>query len=250
MRELAIRGLSQEHLALDPDRVQLGNWLKRLPKPVALFCCHDARAYQVLTLCKRLGIHVPAQAAVMGVDDDRILCGFASPMLSSIDPDAFRIGYTAAKTLSDMIANPRGKRDACVLIPPKALIPRASTQIYPVTPPWLSDALIFIGKNFTNGINADAVFRHVGRSHTGVEKAFRDVLETTVHKEILRVRVEAAARLLRTTGLAAAVIAERAGFSSPQHFSFAFRKACGLTPDTYRKRTQKKGAGKVSEIVI
>ncbi len=238
MRELAKRGISQEHLALDPDRVQLGNWLKRLPKPVALFCCHDARAYQVLTLCKRLGIHVPAQAAVMGVDDDRILCGFASPMLSSIDPDAFGIGRAAAKTLSDMMAHPNGKRDACVLLPPKELIPRASTQIYPVEPPWLSDALIYIGKNFAKGINAEDVFQHTGRSHTSVGKAFRDVLKTTVHKEILRVRVETAARLLRTTGLAAAVIADMAGFSSPQQFSCTFRKACRLTPDAYRKRKQ------------
>ena len=244
-RALAMHSISHEHLALDCDRIQLGRWLKQLPNPIAIFCCHDARAYQVLTLCKQTGIQVPDQAAVMGVDDDQILCGFSSPMLSSIDPDAFGIGRAAAKQLSDMISDPGARRDACVRIPPKALITRASTQIYPVEPPWLSDALIYIGKNFAKGINADAVFRHVGRSHTCVDQAFKDILKTTVHKEIVRVRIGTAARLLRTTGYSATQIADMTGFTSPQHFSYAFRKTYHRTPESYRNASIKAVSSKL-----
>lgn len=236
MCELAKRGIVREHLELDSDCDRLAAWLKELPKPVAVFCCHDTRAYQVLTLCKRLGISVPGELAAMGVDDDRILCGFASPTLSSIDPNAFEIGRAAARKLADMIAHPGARHDGAVLIPPKALINRASTQIYPVDPPWLSDALIFIGKHFASGINASDVFRHIGRSHTGVETAFRDVLKTTVHKEIIRARLDAAARLLRTTGYTATEVAKMTGFSSPQHFCCSFRRAYSQTPETYRRK--------------
>ena len=235
---LARRGISHEHLTLDSDSARLGAWLVQLPKPVAVFCCHDARAYQVLTLCKQQGIRVPGEVAVMGVDDDRVLCGFASPTLSSIDPNAFEIGRTAARVLADLIRHPRRKRPPCVRVPPKALVPRASTRIYPVDPPWLSDALFFIGKNFSKGINADDVFRHLGRSHTGVERAFRDVLDTTVHSEIARVRLDAAVRLLRTTDSSVAAISKLAGFASPQHFSYAFRRAFRVTPEAYRRQNR------------
>jgi len=237
-QELAKRGISDEHLTLGSDCVRLGAWLKQLPKPTAVFCCHDARAYQVLTLCKQQGLRVPGEVAVMGVDDDRVLCGFASPTLSSIDPNAIEIGRAAARTLADMIRHPRRKRPPCVRVPPKALVPRASTRIYPIDPPWLSDALLFVGKNFSKGINADDVFRSLGRSHTGVEQAFRDVLGTTVHREIVRVRLEAAARLLQTTDASAAAISGLVGFASPQHFSFTFRKAYGTTPEAYRRQSR------------
>lgn len=237
-QELARKGISHEHLTLGGDCVRLGNWLKQLPKPIAIFCCHDARAYQVLTLCQQFGIRVPGQVAVMGVDDDQILCGFASPTLSSIDPNAFEIGRAAARTLAEMIGHPQRKRSPCVLIPPKALISRASTQIYPITPPWLSDALIFIGKNFQKGINADDVFRHVRLSHTSVQQAFRDVLGITVHKEIVRVRIETAARLLQATEHSAAAIAGMTGFASPQHFSYTFRKVYRLAPEAYRRQSR------------
>jgi len=183
--------------------------------------------------------------AVMGVDDDQILCGFSSPMLSSIDPDAFGIGRSAAKTLSTMISDPRAKRDVCVLMPPKALTTRASTQTYPVEPPWLSDALVFIGKNFAKGINADSVFQHLGRSHTSVDKVFKEVLKTTVHKEIVRVRIGTAARLLRTTEYSVTLIAGLAGFASPQHFSYAFRKTYHLTPESYRNASSKTASRKL-----
>lgn len=236
MLELAKRGISREHLALGSDRGPLATWLKALPKPVAVFCCHDARAYQVLTLCSRLGFRVPDEVAVMGVDDDQILCGFASPMLSSIDPNAFEIGRGAARLLADLIARPGANRSASVLVPPKALIARASTQVYPVSPPWLSDALVFIGRNFAKGINADDVFCHVGRSHTGVERVFREVLRSSVHRQIVKMRVETAAQLLRSTAHSAREIAAMTGFSSPQHFSYSFRRAYRLSPEAYRRK--------------
>lgn len=245
MLELAKRGISREHLTLDSDRGRLASWLRALPKPVAVFCCHDARAYQVLTLCKRLGLRVPDEVAVMGVDDDRILCGFASPMLSSIDPNAFEIGRSAARLLADLIARPRASRNASLVVPPKALITRASTQVYPVSPAWLSDALVFIGRNYAKGINADDVFRHVRRSHTGVERAFRDVLHTSVHKQVLKMRVEAAAQLLRSTVYPACTIAAMTGFSSPQHFSYAFRRAYRQTPESFRNRAAASALGEL-----
>ena len=80
--------LQAESYGNPPDRDRMAAWLNTLERPTAVFCCHDIRAYQVVSLCKELNLSVPREIAVMGVDNDRILCGFADPMLTSVDPDA------------------------------------------------------------------------------------------------------------------------------------------------------------------
>ena len=88
-----------------PDEAELEKWLRGLTLPCAVFCCHDLRSYQLSKICRKIGLRVPEDVAILGVDDDTLLCSFSTPMLSSIDPDAFGIGYEAARILDRMIAD-------------------------------------------------------------------------------------------------------------------------------------------------
>jgi len=229
--------LQAERYGYPPDRDRLAAWLQELSRPTAVFCCHDIRAYQVIALCKELGLSVPHDVAVMGVDNDRLLCGFSDPMLTSVDPDAQRVGWVGAQQLFNLMSKrSRGVRHACVA--PKRIVERASTETDPVEPLWLSEALRFIRKGIPSGVNAEEVIRHVGLSHTQVEKAFAKKLGTTVHCEISRLRLREACRLLEATTRSAAEISERSGFSSPQYFNRQFRRCMGLTPGEYRQKNR------------
>lgn len=218
-----------------PDRDRMAAWLEALERPTALFCCHDIRAYQVVTLCKELGVAVPREVSVMGVDNDRILCGFSDPMLTSVDPDAQRIGWSGARHLFELMTGAR-RGVTHTRVAPRRIVERASTETDPVEPLWLSDALRFIRKEIPQGVNAEEVIRHVGLSHTQVEKAFVKALGCTVHQEIARLRMREACRLLTETAHPAAEISAFVGFSSPQYFNRLFSSQFGVAPGEYRRR--------------
>ena len=223
-----------EHFGMPSDARQLLKWLRGLPKPVAIFCAHDMRAYQVSEICRANGIHVPEDVAILGVDDDELVCQFTDPPISSIDQNPVGIGYAAAESLQKMFDKP-GVVPPPVRVKPLKLIERGSTRIYPLSPPWLSDALVFIRANITKNITAADVYTHVGKSHTLVDKAFRQKLGTSVQKEISKTRLTEAKRLVQTTSMPLKSIAKASGFSSLQYFSSSFTAAFGSSPSSFRQ---------------
>lgn len=227
-----------ERLDLIPDAKELAVWLRGLPKPIAVFCCHDYRAYQLMLVATDLKLRIPQDIAILGVDNDTTLCSFAPVPLSSIDPDAFRVGYSAARLLDVQMLNPPAKRvHTPFLTPPKGIVERESTEIVPEHDEWVSDALMFIEKNAVRGISAADVIARTGKSSTYVERIFRKDLGRSVLERILDVKMEVARELLRTTDLQIKAVAARAGFSSPQYFCRSFLAATGMTPKTYREGT-------------
>lgn len=217
-----------------PDAAALGDWLVSLPRPTAIFCCNDIRAFQLMKVCEALGIRVPQDVAVLGVDNDTLLCTFTASPLSSIDTNPFALGQRAGELLAELLAHP-GKAPRTYLHPPCRVIERASTDAFQFTTPWLSDAIVFIRRNLGKGINASDVVRHLGYSHTTVNNAFRYELGTTIQQEIIHQRLTFACRLLKETTAPAAQIAGEAGFQTPQYFSKVFSEAFGQTPDAWRK---------------
>ena len=225
----------QERFGFASDHRALRTWISKLPKPVGVFCSHDMRAYHLAEACRSQGLQIPEDVAILGADDDELVCNFSDPPLSSIDQNAFGIGYAAAKTLESMLQNP-DVVPSPVLIDPIRLIERESTRIYTVSPPWLSDALIFIRRNISNNITASDVYAAVGKSHTLVDSAFRRTFGTSVQKTIIRTRLEEAKRLIRDTSLTLTEIAARTGFSTAQYFCSSFSKTFGTSPSAYRSK--------------
>lgn len=114
-------------------RGAISNWLRTLPRPLALFACNDIRAQQVLNACREQAIKVPEEVAVMGVDNDDVLCNLCEPPLTSIEPDMERIGYEAAALLDRMIKGQSGGA-GIAQIPPARIVERASTDVVPDIP--------------------------------------------------------------------------------------------------------------------
>ena len=167
----------------------LERWLRRLEKPIAVFCAHDLVALNLIKVCQTSGIDVPHEVAVLGVDNDPLLCDFTNPTISSIDPNPFEIGYNAAKSLVQWIDDPARKpKDARPS--PTGLVERMSTQVFPFPETWLAGALAYIRRNVARNINASEVISFLKLSHTTVEKVFRNRLGVSVRQKIAQVRIE------------------------------------------------------------
>ena len=226
-----------------PDAAVLAAWLKTLPKPMALFCCNDLRAVQVMKICSDLGLNVPKDIAVLGVDNDILLCTFTNPSLSSVKTDPFSLGRRAAEMLDEQMRSDvrNGKRTVArhctpCLWAPKQVVERMSTDAYPFKTPWLADAVRYIRRNFAKGVTAKDVDAFIGYSHPKVNQVFNEELGHTVKKEILLQRSRAACALLRETNCTISEIAMRCGFQRVQYFVSSFSEEFKMTPETWRKR--------------
>ena len=224
--------MKKEKYSADSEERAIARWVRKLPKPIAVFASHDLRAFQLIKVCRELRVSVPSEVAVLGVDNDEILCNFTDPTISSIDPNACGIGFKAAETLAALMDGPHCPH--VVHVKPTRLIERKSTAIFPLDPPWLSDALVFIRANVRKRLSAADVYRHIGRSHTVVNDAFRKVLNTTVSKEIADSRLREAHRLVSTSALPFAEVAELSGFASVQYFTRSFTAAYRKCPSQIR----------------
>ncbi|MFH5806523.1 XylR family transcriptional regulator [Alienimonas sp. DA493] len=216
------------------ERERLGVWVSELPKPVGVMACYDIQAQFLLDVCREFGVSVPEEAAVIGVDDDWLLCELATPPLSSVIPDARRIGYEAASRL-DQLMSERPVDPAPIFFPPLGVATRQSTDVLAIDDEDVAAAVRFIRQRASSGINVADVLRAVPLSRRALEDRFRTILGRTPHEEIARVRLNRVRRLLRETDLPIAEIAARTGYRSAAYLSAAFRKSVGQTPRDYRR---------------
>ena len=226
-----------------PDAATLAFWLKTLPKPVALFCCNDLRAVQVMKICSDLGLNVPKDIAILGVDNDVLLCTFTNPSLSSVMTDPFSLGRRAAEMLDEQMRSVgrkgKGADVGCgtsCLWTPKKVVERMSTDAYPFKTPWLGDAVRYIRRNFAKGVTAKDVDAFIGYSHPKVNQVFNEELGHTVKKEIMLQRTRAACSLLRETDCSIGEIAMRCGYQRVQYFVSSFAEEFKMTPEAWRKK--------------
>lgn len=215
------------------EREALAAWIAALPKPVGVMACYDIKAQQLLDACRDADVAVPDEVAVIGVDNDELLCELSFPPLSSVIPDSNRAGYEAARLLDRLMAGERVPAEP-VLVPPLGVATRQSTDVLAIEDRDIARAVRFIREHACDGINVDDVLRHVPLSRRAFEKRFLDRLGRTPHQEILRLKIFRAERLLAETDLTLAAIAERAGFRHAEYLSVAFKRVTGRTPGAYR----------------
>src|ERR1035437_2642011 len=115
-----------ERQGMDREKT-LAAWLRKQPRPLALFACNDVCAQQVLNICREHAIQVPEEVAVMGVDNDDVLCNICEPPLTSIEPDTERLGYEAAALLDRMMRGQKPKPEMMEITPPR-VVERASSD--------------------------------------------------------------------------------------------------------------------------
>jgi LacI family transcriptional regulator len=221
-----------ERRGLDREKA-IALWLRQQPHPLALFACNDVCGQQVLNACREHQIKVPDEVAVMGVDNDDVLCSLCEPPLSSVEPDTERLGAEAAALLDAMMAGKRAKIDL-VEIPPLRVVERASSDMVAIDDPITVQAMRFIRDQVDEGISVKDVLASVGRSRTDLEQRFRRGLKTSVRIEIIRRRLDRVCSLLQQTDLSLEEIGRRAGFSTTAHLCRLFQNHLGQTPTQYR----------------
>ncbi|MBI6633154.1 XylR family transcriptional regulator [Pseudomonas paralactis] len=230
------RGLGTSAPLWDSAVEQQIAWLHSLPKPIGIIAVTDARARQLLQACLTAGIAVPEEVALIGIDNDPLTRTLTRVPLSSVIQGTETMGRTAAALLHQML---HGK--ACagtqVLVPPDAINVQASSLHQPLGNPYVMQALLFIRQYACQGIKTDQVAAYVGVSRSSLEAHFRKVRGCSVHDEILRFKLAAAAKGLENQALAIADIAQNCGFKSAQYLHTVFRREFGCTPRQYQQDT-------------
>lgn len=221
------------HRQSDTQIRAIEDWLRQLPKPVGVFACYDIRGQQVLDACRNAGLAVPDEIAVLGVDNDELLCELSSPHLSSVVPDTHRAGYEAAALLARMM---KGECLAVVevRIAPIGVHRRQSTDVLATDDPHVVRAVRFIRDHACEPIKVKDLLRAVPLSRKVLETRFKKLLNHTLHDEIVRVRVDRVKQLLVNTDLTLADIASRTGFEHSEYLSVIFKRETGFTPAVYR----------------
>jgi len=213
---------------------ELSAWLRSLRLPVGLMACNDARARHVLEVCREMGLRVPDDVAVIGVDNDEMMCELTSPPLSSVEQGVRRMGFQAAALLDRLMAGARASPLRYV-IQPEGVVSRQSTDTLVIEDADLAAALQFIRRHACDGICLADVLEAAPVCCSTLAKRFRTVLGRTIHAEIQRVQMERAGQLLAQTNLPIKTVARRVAFKSSQYFSTVFRRTTGCTPAEYRR---------------
>jgi LacI family transcriptional regulator len=211
----------------------VSSWLRRLPRPVAIFASNDVPARALATTCRHAGYRIPDEVSLLGVDNDELECHLSNPPLSSIDIPSQRIGYEAAKTL-DSILSGKSPRQKQLYLPPLRLVTRQSTDTMAIEDRDVTDALAFIRAKAHTEFSVESILLEVPLSRRMLERKFQEHLGRTVLSEIRRVRIELAKGLLAETDLPMPVVARRCGFSGARRFAVVFRQVMGTTPTAYR----------------
>jgi LacI family transcriptional regulator len=213
----------------------MAHWLESLPKPIGLMTCVDDRSQHVLHACKMVGLDVPADVAIIGVDNDELICCLADPQLSSIALAAQRAGYETASLLDRLMA---GEKVANPLVVTQAthVVTRQSTDVMAMDDRMVAKALQYIRGHATDAIQVTDIINALPISRRALQKRFQAVLGRTILDEIRHTRVGMVAQMLAETNLSIAQIALACGYPGIDHISRSFGNIKHMSPLAYRKR--------------
>ncbi|MDY0164969.1 MAG: DNA-binding transcriptional regulator [Thermoguttaceae bacterium] len=217
----------------------LVRWLKRLRPPIGLLAVQDYRARAVMEECGRLGLQIPHDIALIGMEDDPTLCEFCQPTLSSVLRDSWRLGFETARILDRLMDGLPVPDDLAVA--PACVVARQSTDTIAVEDPHLAAALHYIHDHLSEPFGIERLVEVTAISRRNLEIHFQRLLGCTPHEYVSRKRVERAKQFLTAPGSLKFQTAVRAcGFSSVARMRLVFKRLTGMTPLEYRRSVQSK----------
>jgi LacI family transcriptional regulator len=219
----------------DRDIEQIANWVIGLPKPTGIMTCNDVRGLHVLDACSRAGVLVPEEAAVVGVDNEEIMCELCSPPLSSVAPNPEVIGYAAAELL-DALMMRKSPPQLRISVDPIRVFCRQSSDVMAVSDWAVASAARFMREQALHGCRVSDVLQKVNMSRAALEKRFRRHLNRSPKQEIRRIQLERIKQLLVETDFTLETIAGLAGFEHAEYMSVLFKRETGQTPGKYRSQ--------------
>ena len=228
-------GRQSQTWTADLKRQALAQTLNTLQRPVGIFATHDEFAHDVVEALRELDVRVPNDAAVIGVNDYRLICETSHPPLSSIAQSAHEIGHAAAKLLHELIDGRQPPQDP-VLIPPGRLVARQSSDYSAVSDEMVQAAVRFIRDRCGAPITVEDVVERAQVSRRTLDKRFQAALGYPAAEALRLARLAKARQLLESGDLPVMSVGLDCGYDSPSGFVRAFREATGETPQQYRRR--------------
>ncbi len=220
-------------------QTQLSKWLEARPRGMGIMACSDRHAQRVLDACKRVGLNVPDDVAVIGVDNDVAFCQLANPQLSSVADSPKRIGFEGAALLDQLIQGKVSLAEAGQRrVPPRGVVARRSTEVRSASDPLIADVLRFIRDQNRYGSSVKEIVAHFDMPRSVLFRRFRKATGRTPHAEIVRARLDRAKHLLVHTSRSILEISEACGFEHPEYMGAMFKKLTGQTPGDYRRERQ------------
>jgi LacI family transcriptional regulator len=213
----------------------LSRWLKSLPKPIGLMTCDDNQGQHITEACRHVGIRIPEEVAVLGVDNDEMICDLSDPPLSSIALDVEKGGYDAAKLLDHMIKHGTAEFYD-IIVKPMQVITRHSTDIYATNDDHIASSLKYIHQNIDKNLHVDEVVKQVPLSRRALEKRFLEITGYPIYKYIFNLRIEKFTQKLLDTDMSVFEIALDMGLNDSKNIARQFRQAKGCSPSVYRNK--------------
>lgn len=209
-------------------------WLKKLPLPVGLFAVNDFRALIILSACREIGLRVPEDVAVIGVDNDLMVCEFSIPTLTSVCVNAYRMGFEAARVLDGLMHDKLPPRET-FLIDPTHVVARHSTDVLHIADPIVKRAVEFMQQHFFESFNIDKVAEVVGVSRRLLEMRLRAELETSPAEFLVNLRLKKAkAKLIAHNRQTTEEIARACGFGTGKNLRAALLRIFNVSPNDIR----------------
>lgn len=223
------------------EQPRLQSWLAALPKPIAVFAAMDGRGKQVLDACMGAGLSVPDAVAVLGVDDDELICEATFPTMSSIQVTSQQTGYLMAEHLDRLMRGARSRKKV-VLESPSRVVTRRSTDATVIPDRQIALALEFIWKEAGHrAIHVPDVVAQIGASRRFAEMRFKAVVGHTILEEIQRIRLERVSTLLTETNLPIGEITRQCGFERESYLARLFKKRANTSMSGFRASARTQG---------
>jgi len=216
-----------------PIYSSLREWLKKLPQPVGVMAFNDSGGMAVSDICREMGINVPRDIAIIGVDDDELRCNMAFPPLSSVKLPTEQIGYRAAQMLEHIMESPR-YTPITTLLPPVQVVTRQSTDVTVVDDPDIATVLRYIKAHAKEKIDIVDILAQVPLSRRALEQRMRTILHISPLEAIHQAHMELAESLLLNTDEPLATVAQSSGFGSVNSMIRIFMQMHDISPTAYR----------------
>lgn len=217
-----------------PSLEALAAWVKNLPKPCGIILCGDHLGLIMQEASRLAGVGAPEEVAFVGADNDGVVCELCHPTLSSVETDWEEVGFQAAAALEAMMAGAPAPA-VPVLIPPRGMVVRGSSDVQAVDDAVVATALRIIRERSCAGLDVGSLTDELPVSRSVLQRRFRSLLGRSVHDEIMAVRLKRATELLETTSLTCGKIAEITGFRYQEYLGAVFKSHTGKTPKSHRE---------------
>ena len=210
------------------------DWLKAQPKPLAVYCWTDYAGVKLIDMAHALGYRIPEEIAILGMDNEELICESAAIRLSSIETELQSVGYEGAKMLDELMRKP-GLKPETKYISPREVISRASTDILTTKSKNVEQAISYMKRNYPSFININDVVANNNISRRGLEKAFLSTFKKTPRVILEKIRIDQAKKLLTSTTDKICTISKAVGINDPRYFSTVFKKHTNIAPRDYRR---------------